>query len=67
MPKPSAVVDPKACQPEKCRQGICVAVEACEKRTLKQEAPYEIPYALGLCLGCSQCTLTCPLDAIRMI
>ena len=67
MPKPQAVVDPKACQPEKCGVGPCAAARVCEKRALKQEAPYEIPYVHGLCLGCAQCVLACPFGAIRLI
>lgn len=67
MPKPKAVVDPRLCRPEACGEGICEALKACEKRTLKQEGRFEIPYASDLCLGCAQCVLKCPLDAIRMI
>lgn len=67
MPKAMAVVDYQKCRPEQCDRGICAAVPVCPTKTLKQEAPYEVPYPLGLCRGCSQCALACPLKAIRMV
>ena len=67
MPKSQAAVDAGNCHPEKCNGGICVAVLACPTETLKQEAPYEIPFPLGLCKGCGICALECPFGAIRMI
>ena len=67
MPKPQAAIDSGKCHPEKCNGGICIAALACPTKTLKQDAPYEIPFPLGLCRGCGICTLECPLEAIRMI
>jgi len=66
MPKQIAVVDYETCQPGQCDKGMCVAVLVCPTKTLKQEAPYEAPYPLGLCRGCAQCALACPFKAIRM-
>jgi len=68
MAKPTAVVDYSICDIEKCStDGICVAVAACEQKTLKQEAPGEPPMQFGLCKGCAACVKACPLKAIRMI
>ena len=67
MPKPRAAVEYEKCHPEQCEKGICAAVLACPTKTLKQEAPYEVPYPLGLCRGCAQCVLACPFKAIRMV
>lgn len=67
MPKPQATIDAGKCHPEKCEKGICVAMLACPTKTLKQEAPYEIPFPAGLCKGCGLCALECPFKAIRMI
>ena len=67
MPKPQAAVDAGKCHPEKCSKGICVAALACPTKTMKQEAPYEIPFPFGLCKGCGICALSCPFKAIRMI
>ena len=66
-PNPIAVVEYEKCQPDQCENGICVAVLACPTETLKQEAPYEVPYLLGLCRGRAQCAQACPLKAIRMV
>jgi len=53
--------------PKSVTGGICVAAFSCPTKTLKQEAPYEIPFFAGLCKGCGLCALECPFKAIRMI
>jgi Pyruvate/2-oxoacid:ferredoxin oxidoreductase delta subunit len=67
MPKPQATIDAGNCHAEECEAGICVATLACPTKTLKQEAPYEIPFPVGLCKGCGICALICPFEAIRML
>jgi len=67
MPKPQALVDYSLCKPDLCENGICLAVKVCEKKILKQEAPFEMPFRLSeMCLGCSDCVEACPRKAIRM-
>jgi hypothetical protein len=52
VPKPRAMVDYRKCQPEKCDEGICLAVLACPNKILKQEAPYEMPDPnLAMCVA----------------
>ncbi|TET80695.1 MAG: hypothetical protein E3J37_10670 [Anaerolineales bacterium] len=68
MPKQMAIVDYRKCQPEKCDDGICLAVSECPNKILKQEAPYEMPDPNpAMCVGCGICALACPLEAIQMI
>lgn len=66
MPKPKAVVDLDLCHPEQCPDGVCRAIAECDRRVLKQEAPYEAPYAdFDLCRGCMKCFTACPVRAIK--
>lgn len=67
MPKRVAYLDYEKCRPEMCQQGVCVAAKACEKKLFRQEQPCEVPMVdSSRCLGCSECILACPLNAIRM-
>ena len=66
MPKPTATVDYQVCDPKKCPAERCLAVEACEHKVLRQDAPDEGPYALGMCTACGACVTACPLKAIRL-
>jgi Fe-S-cluster-containing hydrogenase component 2 len=68
VPKPRAMVDYRKCQPEKCDEGICLAVLACPNKILKQEAPYEMPDPnLAMCVGCGMCAQACSLKTIRVM
>lgn len=68
MPKRIAVVNYRVCLPEKCEDGVCLAVQACPKRLLKQEGRYEMPDPVSnMCLGCGICIQACPLEAIQLI
>lgn len=68
MPKQIAMIDYGKCQPEKCDQGICLAVLACPNKVLKQEAAYEMPDpSPSMCVGCGLCAQACPLKAIRVM
>jgi translation initiation factor RLI1 len=68
VPKQMVVVDYRICQPEKCDGGICLAVLACPKEVLTQEAPYEMPDPNpALCVGCGLCAQACPAKAIQMM
>ena len=66
MPKPVALVDYGVCCPEKCPEGICLAVQVCERKVLRQEARGEAPFCLGLCTACGTCVTACPHKAIRL-
>jgi len=49
-----------------CEDGICRALEGCEKKVLKQEGPFEPPYIeASLCSGCNKCIAACPSGAIE--
>ena len=68
MSKPRAVVDVGKCNPEACPEGICAALQVCEKRILRQDAPYEVPYTTAsLCQSCFDCVKACPLQAIAKV
>lgn len=55
------------CEPEKCAGGVCVAAQACERKILRQEDPYEPPMAhSSLCRACRDCVEACPLNAIEV-
>jgi len=68
MPSKVALINFNRCHPEKCKNGICVAAQACTHKLLKQETPYEIPMPdPSLCKGCSDCVRACPLKAIKIV
>ena len=68
MPKPKAYVDYNKCNPELCPDGICLAAEACKRRLLIQEVPYDIPMTSPfLCRACGDCVRACPLKAIQVV
>jgi translation initiation factor RLI1 len=68
MPKQMVVIDYRECQPEKCDNGICLAVFACPHKILKQEDPYEMPDpSPAMCVGCGLCAQACPLKAILLV
>lgn len=68
MPGKLAAIDFNKCNPEKCYRGICVAVKACPRKLLQQEAAYEIPMPdPSLCQGCGDCVRACPLKAIQLL
>jgi Fe-S-cluster-containing hydrogenase component 2 len=62
----SAVINYSLCSFEQCSDGICKAIPDCEKKILKQEAPFEPPYIdSSMCSGCHKCIPACPLEAIE--
>ncbi len=67
MAKPQAAVDYQICRPDKCPDGICLAARECPHKVLKQDAPGEGPYQLGMCVGCGTCVTACPFKAIRLL
>jgi len=67
MPAKKALVNYNKCRPEDCDCGICVAVLACPRKLLSQEAPYEIPMTdPSPCKGCGDCVVACPQKAIEI-
>lgn len=68
MPKKTIVIDYQACHPEQCENGICRAIQVCERRILTQEAPFEMPDSRpSMCLGCALCLRECLNGAIHML
>ncbi|MDP2917013.1 MAG: 4Fe-4S ferredoxin [Dehalococcoidia bacterium] len=65
MPQKALVVFDR-CHPELCsKEGICAAAQACPRKLLKQEAPYQIPLPdPSICQACVECVRACPLKAI---
>ena len=68
MPSKMAVVDYRKCQPEECSGGVCLASQACTRKLMRQEAPYDAPMTNpSACAGCADCVRACPLKAIRIL
>jgi NAD-dependent dihydropyrimidine dehydrogenase PreA subunit len=62
----SASIDYGKCDFSYCEDGICRAMRVCEKKVLKQEAPFETPYiVINMCSGCNKCISACPAGAIK--
>ena len=60
-----ALVDFHKCSPTNCEAGICTAVEACKRKLLVQEAPYDTPMTSPFsCRACGDCARACPAKAI---
>ena len=67
MPGKMALIQFDKCRPEMCESGFCSAADACPRKLLKQEAPYEIPMTdPSLCRGCGDCARACPAGAIMI-
>ncbi len=65
MPGKMALVDFNKCSPEQCKDGVCAAALACERKLLKQEASYAAPMTgVSLCRACGDCVRACPMRAI---
>ena len=63
-----ALVDYSKCDPQRCEGGVCAAVQACPRKLLKQEAPFEAPTTDAMpCRACGDCARTCPLAAIEIV
>jgi translation initiation factor RLI1 len=68
MPGKMALVNYSKCQPTACDKGICTAAEACPRKLLVQESPYEAPMPNpSLCRACGDCVRACPAKAIQII
>ena len=68
MPSKVAVVDIAKCRPDKCSGGVCLAAQACPRKLIKQEDPYDPPMTNpAVCQGCRDCERACPLAAIKVI
>ena len=57
--------DPKLHNP---RDGRCVAADACKKKLLIQEEPFDGPMLMSasMCVGCGDCVHACPACAISI-
>lgn len=68
MPNKMAVIDYQICAPEKCENGVCMAVLACPKKILRQVERFEMPDPIpSLCLSCAKCVQACPMKAVLLV
>jgi translation initiation factor RLI1 len=68
MPKQTAIINYQICEPTLCKGGICQAVQACPRKLLKQEEPFEMPDPYpNMCIGCAICVKACPKNAVQMV
>lgn len=66
-PKVKMKIDYKKCAPNKCKNGICVAILACPNKLIKQLEPYDFPYPIpGFCQECAKCREACLSGAIEI-
>ena len=62
-----ALIDFNKCSPDGCDNGLCLAVQACQRKLLAQEKVYEIPMPDPvLCRGCGDCVRACPSGAVKI-
>jgi NAD-dependent dihydropyrimidine dehydrogenase PreA subunit len=56
------------CRPQNCDDGVCLAAQACPRKLLRQEAPYEAPMAHpSVCQACGDCVRACPEKAVKIM
>lgn len=67
MAKLRATIIWDRCKPQEHEGGRCLAVDACPRKVLRQEAPGEPPIPLGMCQGCGTCVTACPFEAIKLM
>ncbi len=67
MAKAVATIIWDRCRPQDHEGGLCLAVEACPRRVLRQEKKGEPPIPMGLCRGCGTCVTACPFEAIKLM
>ena len=66
MSNKSIIINYDLCDFKECIDGICKAKSGCEKKVLKQEAPFEPPFVnTSLCSGCNKCIGQCHSKAIE--
>jgi translation initiation factor RLI1 len=62
-----ALIDYRKCDPQLCAEGVCIAAQACPRKLIGQEAPYEAPMTdPAPCRGCGDCARTCTQGAIQI-
>ena len=67
MPRKVAIINYQKCNPENCEDGVCLAVDRCERKVLKQETAFTMPDSPLICVGWGICVNACPIGAIIMV
>jgi translation initiation factor RLI1 len=71
MARKNAVINFATCFPHTCDRihGKCQALDACNKKLLEQEDPFDQPILMSeaMCHGCGACKKACPLHAIDIV